>query len=176
MDPKTQALRNKQRERHDRGHDFQKEIQNSWRLVPNVWTIPIKDGRGGSRPGDRLVITQKANYLTELKRTAKKSFDLGFLRPNQIRGLVDFDQVIEKNIGLVFVSFLDLPHVDEAYAIRLTTAIRYMQREGKNSIPLADLRKGATLSGVPIAVKIPRLDTADSKYDLQGVVECYKYL
>lgn len=176
MDPKQQALRNKQRERHDRGHDFQEEIKRSWRHIPNVWTLPIQDGRGGTKPADRLVLTQKANYLTELKRTAKKEFQYGFLRPNQVKGLIDFDQVIERNIGLVLVSFLDLPRVDEAYAIRLITALRYMQKEGKRSISLAELRNGVTIAGKPVAVKMPRLTSAEPAYDLKEVVECYKYL
>ncbi|MED3571926.1 hypothetical protein [Cytobacillus praedii] len=178
MDPKQQALRNKQRERHDRGQDFQEEIKRSWRLVPNIWTLPIQDGRGGSKPADRLVITENANYLTELKRTEKKEFQLDFLRPNQIRGLIDFDQVITKNIGLVLVSFHDLRKgIDEAYAIRLTTALRYMQQKGRRSIPLEELRKGVILGATTkVSVKIPRLPAGDPTYDLQGVLNCYKYL
>jgi hypothetical protein len=176
MDPKQQALRNKQRERHDRGQDFQEEIKRSWRHVPNVWTLPIKDGRGGSKPGDRLVIAENANFLTELKRTAKKEFQLDFLRPNQIKGLIDFDQVITKNYGLVLVSFHDLPKVDEAYAIRLITALRYMQISGKRSIPLEDLRKEKTAAGKKIAVKLPRMEAAEPTYDLRGLMECYKSL
>lgn len=173
MDPKQQALRNKQRERHNRGHDFQQEIKRSWRRIPNIWTLPIQDGRGGSKPADRLVITEHANYLTELKRTAKKEFQLDFLRPNQIRGLIDFDQVIEKNRGLVFVSFLDSKKgIDEAYAIRLVHALHYMKQTGKTSIPLEHLRQ----AGKAIVTPIPLLETAKRIYDLKGVVECYKYL
>jgi hypothetical protein len=177
MDPKQQALNNKQREKRQRGEDFQQEIKRSWRHVPKIWTLPIADGRGGTKPADRLTIAEKVNVLTELKRTAKKEFQLDFLRPNQIRGLIDFDQIIERNYGLVLVSFYDLPKgVDEAYAIRLTTALRYMQKEGRRSIPLADLRSGANVAGKKIAIKLPRLQTAEPAYDLKGVVECYKYL
>lgn len=180
MDPKQQALRNKQKERHDRGQDFQLEIKNSWRLIPNIWTMPIPDGRGGSRAADRITISQEANFLTELKRTSKKSFQLDFLRPNQIRGLLDFDQVIERNYGLVLVSFHDLPKgIDEAYAVRLTKALQAMHRMDTRNIPLDVLREmAATATDLtePTAVKLPRLDNSDPAYDLKGVIECYKSL
>jgi penicillin-binding protein-related factor A (putative recombinase) len=116
------------------------------------------------------------NLLTELKRTKKKEFQLDFLRPNQIKGLVDFDQVIERNYGIVLVSFLDLPKVDEAYAIRLTTALRYMQITGRRSIPLEDLRNGKTVAGKPIAMNLLSLNQSERAYDLRGLTECYKFL
>lgn len=178
MDPKQQALRNKQKEKHDRGQDFQLEIKNSWRHVPNIWTMPIPDGRGGSRAADRITIGEKVNLLTELKRTSKKSFQLDFLRPNQIRGLIDFDQVVKRNYGLVLVSFHDLPKgIDEAYAIRLVSALRYMKQKDTRSIPLEDLRKGIIVGATQrVDMKLPRLDTAEPAYDLKGVMECYKFL
>lgn len=177
MDAKQQALNNKQKERHDRGQDFQNEIKNSWRHVPHIWTMPIADGRGGSRAADRLTIAPKVNLLLELKRTAKKAFELSFLRPNQIRGLIDFDQVIERNYGIVLVSFLDKNKgVDEVYAIRLTVALRYMQEHNTTSIKLERLRKGlivgATTQG---AILLPKLNTQETAYDLKELVECYKY-
>lgn len=173
MDAKQQALNNKQKERHDRGHDFQEEIKNSWRHVPNIWTMPIADGRGGSRAADRITIAPKVNLLTELKRTSKKAFELSFLRPNQIRGLIDFDAVIEQNYGIVLVSFHDLPKgVDEVYAIRLKTALYYMHSKNKTSIKLEELRKEGMES---IAIPLPKLNTQEIAYDLKELVECYKY-
>lgn len=176
MDPKQLALNNKQKERHDRGQDFQNEIKNSWRHVPNIWTMPIADGRGGSRAADRITLAPGVNLLTELKRTSKKEFQLGFLRQNQIRGLVDFDQIIERNYGIVLVSFHDLPKgIDEAYAIRLTAALRYMQKHNKTNIKLEDLRIMAADGKYKLAIALPRLNTLEPAFDLKGLIECYKY-
>ena len=176
MEPKQIALNNKQKERHDRGQDFQNEIKNSWRHVPSIWTMPIADGRGGSRAADRITIAPKVNLLTELKRTSKKEFQLSFLRQNQIRGLVDFDQIIEQNYGVVLVSFHDLPKgVDEAYAIRLTAALRFMQQHDRTNIKLEELRIRATQGLTKIAIPLPRLNTQAPAYDLKGLIECYKY-
>lgn len=176
MDPKQQAQRNKQRERQERGHDFQLEIKRSWEFVPNTWSIPIKDGLGGTKPADRLTLAEEVNLLTELKRTAKQEFQLSFLRPNQIHGLLDFDGVVKRNYGLVLVSFYNPPKMDEAYAIRLVTAMQYMVKEGKKSISLEALRNGVRYKDRQVAIRIPRLETAEKAFDLREVVECYKYL
>lgn len=177
MDQKQIAVRNKQRERQQRGDDFQEEILRSWRDVPNIWTINIKDGRGGTRPADRLVITEKVNILTELKRTASRKFELAYLRPNQIKGLRDFDEIIERNYGLVLVSFHNPSKgMDEAYAIRIVTAMRYMQIAGRNYINLNELRSGKTIGGKRIAIQIPRVPRLEPTYDLRGVAECSRYL
>lgn len=176
MNPKQQALNNKQRERQQRGNDFEAEIKRSWRFIPNIWTMKLTDGRGGSRAADRITISQDANFLTELKRTASKSFELSFLRPNQIRGLIDFDSIIDRNYGLVLVSFHDLKKgVDEAYAIRLVAALKVMQRMNKQSLQLEYLRNVTESDKLePLAVKLPRLDTAEPAYDLGGIIKWYK--
>ncbi|MEN2464955.1 hypothetical protein [Ornithinibacillus sp. JPR2-1] len=162
MNPKQQALNNKQRERRQRGHDFQEEILESLRFVPNVWTIHIKDGPGGSRPADRIILTEKINILAELKRTEGQRFYLSFLRTNQLQGLVDFDQVIERNLGLVFVSFHNPKKtLDETYVFRLTTALQYMQRKDRLYIDLKELQEGAIST-----LYLPRQNDI---YDLQEV-------
>lgn len=74
MDPKQTAMRNKQRERQQRGDDFQAEIRRSWRGVPNVWRMRIADGAGATRPGDEIVITPEVNILAEMKRTESPTF------------------------------------------------------------------------------------------------------
>lgn len=162
MNPKQQTINNKQRERRQRGHDFQEEVLQSLRHVPNIWTINIKDGRGGSRPGDRIILTEKANILAELKRTAGQKFQLSFLRPNQIQGLVDFDQVIERNLGLVFVSFHNPKQsLDETYVFRLTTALRFMKQRDQLHVDIDDFRNKVIAS-----IYLPRVNEI---YDMQGV-------
>lgn len=172
MDPKQVQQRNKQRERQQRGHDFQEEIRRSWAHVPNIWHLHIKDGGGGTRPADRLVIADEANFLTELKRTQSRSFQLSYLRPNQVRGLIDFDQVIKRNYGLVLVSFHNPKKgLDAAYAIRLTTALQFMHKKNKQYISLEELQ-----AGICPAVELPRLPNPEPTYDLRGLIACYKSL
>lgn len=156
---------NKQRERQQRGSNFQEEIRHSLRLVPNLWTINITDGRGGSRPADRIIITEKVNILAELKRTAGRRFNLSFLRPNQLQGLIDFDRVIKRNYGLVFINFHDLKNnIDEAYAFRLITALKFMRQKGVRFITIDEFRN----KKIP-AIHLPR---KKDYYDLRGVVNC----
>lgn len=165
MNPRQQAINNRQRSRRKRGHDFQEEIRQSLRFIPNLWTIEITDGKGGSRPGDRLILTEEVNILAELKRTSGKKFNLSFLRPNQIQGLVDFDSTSEKNIGLVLVSFHNPKrNLDETYAFRLVTALQYMKNKDIRYLSIHDLRN----KKVPV-VKLPK---TNGIYDLKGLISC----
>lgn len=151
-----------QRERRDRGESFQEEIRRSWRLVPNVWRRRIVDGEGGSQPADELVLTTNGNILAEHKRTTKNRFDLSFLRPNQIKGLLDFDSVLPQNYGLVFVSMQNAD-LDETYAIRLLTAIQHMRKSGRKYVSIAEM--------VKIGTHAPLIDVnGERAYNLQGVV------
>lgn len=161
-----------QKNRQQRGEDFQDEIRRSWSYVPGSWRIRIPDGGGASRPADNIVLTQDVNILEELKRTAGDAFTLNMLRKSQVRGLVDFDAVIKRSYGLVYVSFLNTKEDrDEAYAFRLTTALRYMHGTGKRGINLGQLQSGNMPS---IALKL--LDEPERTYDLKEVSRCYKYL
>jgi hypothetical protein len=127
----------------------------------------IKDGGGGTRPGDEIVLLEPANILAEHKRTEGRKFEFGFLRPDQVNGLLDFDRAVSRNLGLVFVSFHNpKQQLDDAYAFRLATGIRYMQRQEVAYIHLDDFRRGA----LPCC-QLPRLDTAKPTYDLRGLVE-----
>ena len=171
MNPKAVTQRNLQRERRQRGEDFQAEIRRSWSEIPNCWRVRIPDG-AATRPADELILTESANILAEHKRTKSRKFELSFLRPNQVLGLVDFDQVISRNIGLVFVSFHNPEQgLDKAFAIRLITALKYMQKKGRAFITLEELEVHAK-TGIYLAVAIPRLNKAEPTYDLRGVVTC----
>jgi hypothetical protein len=172
MNPKDIAQRNLQRERQQRGEDFQDEIRRSWALIPNCWRFRIPDGGGGTRPGDELTLLEDVNILAELKRTEGQKFEISFLRPDQINGLLDFDRVLARNFGLVYVSFHNpKQQLDDAYAVRLATSIRYMQRQGVGYIHLNDFRRGA----LPCC-QLPRINTAKPTYDLRGIVEKCKSL
>lgn len=164
---------NKQLERQQRGEDFQLEVRRSWSWIPGTWRIRIPDGKGGSRPADELTLTESCNILAEMKRTESDRFQLSFLEPNQVKGLLDFDKVIPRNYGLVLVSFLNEDKGrDVAYAIRLTAAIDYMIQKKRRYIRLDELAAGC----IP-AIELPRVYVDNEPgYDLKGVATCYKYL
>jgi hypothetical protein len=172
------SFSSKQKERHDRGEEFQNEIRRSWRLISNVWRMRIKDGRGGTRPADEIVTTVNGNFLVEAKRTAGDRFELGFIRPNQFRGLLNFE-VIPHNLGLVFVSFQNKT-VDEAYAFRLSSLLKYMRQYRFQYISLAVFRN---FLAIP-CIQLPRTYYHDPKnaklsgpaYDLTEVIRCCKSL
>lgn len=156
----------KQKERQQRGQDFQDEIRRSWRLVPNSWRMRIADGRGGTRPADEIILLNDVNILAEHKRTQGDRFELSFLEVNQIKGLLDFDQVIARNKGLVFVSFLDeAKGLDLAVAFRLIPAAYYMKRKRRKYITVDEFKKQVTP-----CLWLPRMQLDDGPgYDLKGV-------
>ena len=169
------AQRNLQRERQQRGTDFQAEIRLSWRQVPNCWRMTIESGKGqgqssGTRPADAITILNDVNVLTELKRTNGEAFELGFLRPNQLEGLIDFDAVIPRNFGLVFISFLNEERgIDAAFSIRLIDAIKFMKRAGRQHIKLDELSRGAVA-----CLQLPTAWIGGHRlYDLQEVNDYY---
>jgi hypothetical protein len=173
----------KQRERRQRGEDFQDEIRRSWPLVPNSWRLRIADAGGGTRPADEITLLPGCNILAEMKRTTKPDFWLNFLRSNQIKGLLDFERVLDRNYGLVYVSF-NRPNTDKAYAFRLSTAIKYMQREGRRYIFQEELTRKLIPNiplpriQVPVAVQTPAgiVTSMEPGYDLRGLHECYRLL
>lgn len=158
-------MNEKQKERDQRGRDFEEELRKSWLLVPNCWRFKLPDGRGGTRPGDSIVLLEEANILLEAKRTAGDSFNLGMIRPDQFTGLLDFDRVVSRNYGLVFVSF-DSDHLQEAYAFRLTTALAYMKKNRYKNIKHFIFR-----SNIVPAVPLPIITLPDGSrgYDLREV-------
>lgn len=162
------ANTNKQKERRDRGEDFQDEMRRSWALVPNSWRLRITDAGAGTRPADEVVLLKSCNILAEHKRTAGDKFELSFLRPPQIRGLLDFECVLQHNKGLVFVSFLNAD-TDRTLVFRLVDALRFMKREGKNHIKLGDF--GSLFTQF---VEIPLMEAEKRTYYLQPVVDYCK--
>jgi hypothetical protein len=146
-----QFLSAKQKERRDRGADFQKEARLSWRQIPHVWRHHMREG-GGTRPADDIVLTEVWNFLTEYKRTEGYVFDMDFLRPDQLVGLVNFDRVIPRNIGLVMVSFLN-EEIDEAYAIHIKDLVKLVNLYHKKSFDIDFIRRAPSHF-----VELPRID------------------
>lgn len=132
----------KQAERRQRGEDFQEECRRSWRQIPNLWRLRITDGGNlGTRPADELVLLEHVNLLCEEKRTDGDRFMLSMLRTDQLKGLINFEKALDRNIGLVLVSFLN-EAVDVAYAFRLVHAMAYMNQKGRRYITLEELQQG----------------------------------
>lgn len=165
----------KQAERRQRGEYFQAEIRRSWRLIPNCWRLRITDGvnRTGTRPADDLILLEHINVLCEEKRTASDRFELSFLRPNQVRGLLEFDAALERNRGLVFISFLS-DTVDAAYAIRLTEAAAYMKAQGRQYVTLEELQQNKIPCVSLPVVEVEQDGELKRAYDLKGVQTCYR--
>jgi len=166
------AQRDLQHERQQRGDDFQNEIRKSWRLVNNCWRMTIESGKGtgrgsGTRPADAITLLKDVNILTELKRTAGNEFKLSMLRPGQLKGLMDFDAVIPRNFGLVFISFLnEAKGIDEAYSFRIKDGLDFMRKAGRWHIKREEIPDMYSVFGLPL----PRLPGDDERlYDLEGV-------
>ncbi len=167
--------RNLQQERQQRGDDFQDEIRKSWRLVRGCWRMTIESGKGGgqssgTRPADAITLLKDVNVLAELKRTAGESFKLGMLRSSQLKGLRDFDEILPRNYGLVFVSFLNEEKgIDEAYSFRIIDGLKFMKSQGRLHIKREELK---FVDAMPCR-KLRLLPGAERLYDLSGVNEYY---
>jgi hypothetical protein len=70
-----------------------------------------------------------------MKEVGEEKPRRSFSSTEPIKGLINYDQFIEKNIGcgMALILFHELPKVDEACAIRLTAAFRFIQKEKMKS-------------------------------------------
>ena len=92
---------------------------------------------------------------------------LSMLRTDQLKGLINFEKALDRNIGLVLVSFLN-EAVDVAYAFRLVHAMAYMNQKGQRYITLEELQQGKIE-----AINLPRIEiNGERGYDLKGVRDC----
>lgn len=154
-----------QSQRRNSGKEFEEAIRRSWLRVPDVWRMRITDGGGASRPGDELVLTAHGNMLIEMKRTESDRFELGFLRPGQLNGLVRFDECLKQNHGLVFISFIE--HKEQAFAFKITDAMEFMCLYRRKYITREEFCSGDFFS-----IKLPVMyDGHDKYYDLLGLVK-----
>ncbi|MDD2960065.1 MAG: hypothetical protein PHR92_16400 [Lachnospiraceae bacterium] len=109
---------------------------------------------------------EHANILIEEKRTEGDRFLLSMLRTDQLKGLLKFEQALDRNYGYVLVSFLN-EAVDAAYAIRLIEAMKYMKQKDRQYITLAELQLGKVQ-----AIHLPRITVEGERgYDLKGVAD-----
>lgn len=121
----------------------------------------------GTRPADELILLEHINLLCEEKRTDGDRFTLSMLRTDQLKGLLKFEQALDRNRGLVLVSFLN-ESVDAAYAFRLLDALVFMRQKGRQYITLAELQRGEIE-----AIELPRITVNEERgYDFKGVTDC----
>ena len=138
--------------------------------------MAIESGKGqgqssGTRPADTITLLQNVNLLVELKRTNAVSFKLNMLRPNQLEGLIAFDKVIRRNVGIVFVSFLNEERgIDSAYSFRLIDALKFMKTRGRLHIKLEEFTGGPNV--VP-SLRLSQLPGPNRLYDLSEVNDYY---
>jgi hypothetical protein len=89
------------------------------------------------------------------------------LRTDQLKGLLKFEQALDKNRGLVLVSFLN-EAVDATYAFRLLDALLFMRQKGRQYITLAELQQGEIE-----AIELPQITiNGERGYDFKGVADC----
>ena len=83
------------------------------------------------------------------------------MRANQIKGLVDFE-VRERNIGLVFVNFLN-ENLDKTYAIRFISALKFMKERNQKHVKLEELSE---IDSLELELFF---ENGDRYYNLEGV-------
>lgn len=132
-----------------KGEEFQEEMRRSWSLLPN-WRHRLRDGRGLENPGDEVILLNSCNILAEHKRTNGDQFKLSMLEESQKTGLLQFDNALDHNIGMVFVDFEEF---GECYAFRFLKALQWMDKHGRKSVPLQVFRD----KGFPMIFYLPRI-------------------
>lgn len=156
-----------QADKRQRGENFQEEIRRSWALIPNCWRMRITDDCG-SRPADEIVILPHVNFLIEMKRKADDRLNLADLRTNQIGGLIDFIKAGNKNVGMIFVSFLS-ESVDATYAISIRTFLQHLKKMDRLYMDRQEI------SEYQEAILLPRIMVdADPANNLRGLVDWFK--
>lgn len=114
-----------QRERWERGTDFQEEFRKSLRRVPKCWFIRLSDG-AGPQPFDTLVLLEKFNLGLEFKRTKAVYMDFDDLRPNQVKGLMNFNAAQKHHVGAVVVHFYDeVESLDKCFLVSIKQLLKF---------------------------------------------------
>lgn len=119
-----------QRNRWERGVDFQEEFRESLRRVPKCWFKRLPDG-AGPQPFDTLVLLEDFNLGLEFKRLKDGNLDFDDIRPNQVKGLVNFNNCLKRNVGAIAVHFYDPERVlDDCFLVSIMQLLRFYSENG----------------------------------------------
>lgn len=131
-----------QRERWERGTDFQEEFRSSLHRVPKCWFKRLVDG-SGPQPFDTLALLDKVSLGLEFKRKKSGTLDFSDLRPNQVTGLLNFNNCLTRNVGAVAVHFLDEDAgLDECYLVSIQQLLDFYLARGTRRAALQDFKDG----------------------------------
>lgn len=141
-----------QRGRWRRGLEFQQEIIEALHRIPGAWVCRLPDHANESA-ADVLVLTERHNFLIEIKRIAggggRGRFALSDLRPNQIHGLLGFANACPRHISLLALRF-DGELTTVVYLCDFQRLMEHFRARGQASITEAAVRT--------IGVEIPWTD------------------
>lgn len=113
-----------QRERWERGTDFQEEFRGSLKRVPKCWFKRLEGP--GPQPFDTLALLEKFSLGLEFKRLKEGNLDFDDLRPNQVKGLVNFNNCLKRNVGAVAVHFYNTETaLDECYLVSIMQLLKF---------------------------------------------------
>lgn len=150
------------------GESFEESCRRSWLALPGVWRMKISDAAGcGSRPADELVLTKDYNFLCEEKSCDRDVFPLSLIRPDQVRGLLDFESAVPgRNIGILAVRF---SMASQAFLLRFPEFIRYLKKRNQNQVHREELLKGACP-----CIRCPQVVIYPETYDFSEVFSLCK--
>lgn len=149
--------------RKQNGSSFEDICKRSWLALPGVWRMKVSDVAGcGSRPADELVLSREYNFLIEEKSCSEDIFPLSMLRPDQVRGLLEFEAVLpERNRGILAVRF-------EEHGMVFLTRFRYLMQYLRDQ-EINRVRREEFLKRAFLCVQCPQSVIYPETYDFGGV-------
>lgn len=91
------------------GKTFETEVEQAVVSYNNVWSMRIRDGGNGERPGDFIVLFDEFRLLIEAKATTKNNFNINtMIKSHQVKSLKAFSKVHKYNEGVFFIKFCSL--------------------------------------------------------------------
>lgn len=159
-----------QKEKLQRGIEFQEEMRKSWLTLSNLWRLRIDDS-SGSRPGDSLILTnyqyKPLNILIEYKRKMEPVLRLSDLRESQIKGLADFDKVAPWHHSLIIVNFLDEEKsINDTYAVTYYSFIKYLNVKKKLQVSAEEIKSNLDYYRAPVLENVD----GTKRYHIGGIL------